>query len=49
MKENQNEFKYALRACWKSKQEYKADAMAEALWNRSPKQFWQNIRESIKS
>jgi len=48
MKESKKEFKYALRACQKSQQKCKADAMAEALWNRSPKKFWQNIRKSKK-
>ena len=49
MKESKKEFKYALRACRKSQQKCKADAMAEALWNRSPKKFCQNIRKSKKS
>ena len=31
MKESKNEFKYALRACRKTQQKCKADAMAEAL------------------
>ena len=34
MKESKKEFKYALRACRKSQQKCKADAMAEALRNR---------------
>ena len=37
MKESKKEFKHALRACRKSQQKCKADAMAEALRNRSPK------------
>jgi len=37
------------RACGKSKQKYQVDAMAKALWNRSFKKFWQNIRQSKKS
>ena len=49
MKENKKEFKYALRPCRKSQQKCKDDAMAEALWNRSPKKFWQSIRKSKKS
>ena len=49
MKESKKEFKYALRACRKSQQKCKADAMAEASWNRYPKKFWQNIRKSKKS
>jgi len=48
MKESKKEFKYALRACRKSQQKCKADAMAEALWNRFPKKFWQNIRKRKK-
>jgi len=40
MKESKKEFKYALRACRKSQQKCKADAMAEALRNRSPKKIW---------
>ena len=39
MEESKKEFKYALRACRKSQQKSIADAMAEALWNRSPKNF----------
>jgi len=49
MKESKKEFKYALRACQKFQQKCKADAMPEALRNRSPKKFWQNIRKSKKS
>ena len=49
MKESKKEFKYALRACWKSQQKCKTDAMAEALRNRSPKKFGQGIRKSKKS
>ena len=49
MKESKKEFKYALRACRKTQQKCKADAMAEALRNRSPKKFWQSIRKSKKS
>jgi len=49
MKETKKEFKYALRACRKSQEKYKADAMATDLWNRSPKKFWQNVRKSKKS
>jgi len=49
MEESKKEFKYALRACRKSQQKCKADAMAEALQNRSPKKFWQSIRKSKKS
>ena len=49
MKESKKEFKNALRACRKSQQNCKADAMAEALRNRSPKTFWQSIRKSKKS
>ena len=37
MKESKKEFKYTSRACRKSQQKCKDDAMAEALWNRSPK------------
>jgi len=46
-KESTKEFKYALRAC-RSQQKCKADAMTEALWNRSPKKFGQNIRKNKK-
>jgi len=49
MKESKKEFKYASRACRKSQQKCKADAMAEALRNRSRKKFWQSIRKSKKS
>jgi len=49
MKKSKKEFKYALRACRKTQQKCKADAMAEALRNRSPKIFWQSIRKSKKS
>ena len=49
MKESKKEFKYALRACRKSQPKCKADAMAEALRNRSPKKFWQSIRRRKKS
>ena len=49
VKESKKEFNYALRACRKSQQKCKADAMAEALWNRSTKKFWQSIRKSKKS
>jgi len=49
MKESKKEFKYGLRACRKSLQKRKVDTMAEALRNRSPKKFWQNIRKSKKS
>jgi len=49
MKESKKEFKYALRACRKSQQKCKADAMTEALRNRSPKKFWQSISKSKKS
>ena len=49
MKESKKEFKYALRACRKSQQKCKADAMVKALRNRSPKKFWQSIRKSKKS
>jgi len=48
MKESKNEFKYASRACRKSQQKCKADAIAEALQNRSPKTFWQSLRKSKK-
>jgi len=49
MKESKKEFKYASRACRKSQGKYKAEAMAKALWNRSPKKFWQSVRKSKKS
>ena len=49
MKESKKEFKYALRACRRSQQKCKADAMPEALRNRSPKKFWQSIRKRKKS
>ena len=49
MKESKKEFKYALRACRRSQQKCKADAMAEALRNRSPKKFKQSIRKNKKS
>jgi len=45
MKESKKELKYALRACWKTQQKCKADAMAEALRNRSPKKFWQSQKK----
>ena len=51
MKEGKKEFKYALRACRKSQQKCKADAMAEALRNRSlaEHQKKQEIMASIYS
>jgi len=41
MKESKKEFKYALRACRKSKK-IPRDCMAKALWNGSLKKFWKN-------
>jgi len=37
------------KACRKSQQKRKADAMAEVLRNRHPKKFRQSIRKSKKS